>query len=501
MVPSVPALRIHTANDAPVRADGDYVLYWMIANRRSQWNYSLDRAVQWSEELKKPLLILEAVRCDYPWVSDRVHRFILQGMADNRHHLSGKSVRYYPYVETEAAAGKGLVEAFAAQASVVVTDDFPCFFLPRIVAAMARRSEVRVEAVDSNGILPLADAPRAFTTAYSFRRHMQKNVVAHLQEMPLERPLDAARGLVAASVPSQVKQRWPRLSAAALSGPHGPLVSALPIDHEVAATSLPGGQEAAMTRWETFVGSPLEGYIEDRNRPDIRGTSGMSAYLHFGHIGAHTMVRSILDRGGWSPESITTKPVGQRAGWWGLDAPSEAFLDQTITWRELGFTFCHQNPEDYDHFETLPPWALKTLADHAEDRREYVYSLDAFERGATHDPLWNAAQEQLRQEGTIHNYMRMLWGKKILEWSSTPNQALETMIELNNKYALDGRNPNSISGIFWTLGRFDRAWGPERSIFGKVRYMSSDNTARKLKTKPYLQRWSGQADLLRTAPR
>ena len=501
MIEKTPLSRIRQANNRAINPLGQYVLYWMVSARRTRDNFALQHALRRSAELSKGLIVLEALEVDYPWASERFHRFILAGMRDNERALSQAGVTYYPYLEPSPGAGRGLVDAMCRDACLVVTDDFPCFFLPRIVAAMARRSEVRVEAVDSNGILPLADAPRAFTTAYSFRRHMQKNVVAHLQEMPLERPLDAARGLVAASVPSQVKQRWPRLSAAALSGPHGPLVSALPIDHEVAATSLPGGQEAAMTRWETFVGSPLEGYIEDRNRPDIRGTSGMSAYLHFGHIGAHTMVRSILDRGGWSPESITTKPVGQRAGWWGLDAPSEAFLDQTITWRELGFTFCHQNPEDYDHFETLPPWALKTLADHAEDRREYVYSLDAFERGATHDPLWNAAQEQLRQEGTIHNYMRMLWGKKILEWSSTPNQALETMIELNNKYALDGRNPNSISGIFWTLGRFDRAWGPERSIFGKVRYMSSDNTARKLKTKPYLQRWSGQADLLRTAPR
>ncbi len=147
-----------------------------------------------------------------------------------------------------------------------------------------------------------------------------------------------------------------------------------------------------------------------------------------------------------------------------------------------------QKRDDYDQYESLPDWAQATLAKHAGDPRKFVYSLAELAAARTHDPLWNAAQRQLLADGRMHNYLRMLWGKKILEWSPSPRAALSQMIELNDKYALDGRDPNSYSGIFWTLGRYDRPWGPERPIFGTVRYMSSDNTARKLDVKGYLAR-------------
>jgi deoxyribodipyrimidine photo-lyase len=161
-------------------------------------------------------------------------------------------------------------------------------------------------------------------------------------------------------------------------------------------------------------------------------------------------------------------------------------LDQLITWREVGFNMCARR-KDYDRYAALPDWARQTLADHAADRREYVYTLAELENAQTHDPLWNAAQRELVVHGRMHNYLRMLWGKKILEWSATPQKAAAAMIHLNNKYALDGQDPNSYSGIFWTLGRYDRPWGPERPVFGKIRYMSSANTARKVRVKKYLE--------------
>ena len=163
------------------------------------------------------------------------------------------------------------------------------------------------------------------------------------------------------------------------------------------------------------------------------------------------------------------------------------FLDQLITWRELGYNMCALR-DDYDRYESLPFWAEKTLQDHTKDRRLYKYTIDQFEAGKTHDPLWNAAQMQLVREGRLHNYLRMLWGKKILEWSGSPPEALRIMIELNNKYGLDGRDPNSYSGIFWVLGRYDRPWGPERAIFGKIRYMSSEHTARKIRVKDFIKK-------------
>jgi deoxyribodipyrimidine photo-lyase len=173
-----------------------------------------------------------------------------------------------------------------------------------------------------------------------------------------------------------------------------------------------------------------------------------------------------------------------------MSREAESFLDQLITWRELGYNMSWQN-DNYLQFESLPEWAQITLAKHSSDPREHLYDLSEFEAAVTHDEVWNAAQRQLVRNGRIHNYLRMLWGKKIVEWSPTPRDALSVMIELNNKYAVDGRNPNSYSGIFWVLGRYDRAWGPERPVFGKIRYMSSQNTVRKLKLKGYLKEYSG----------
>ena len=170
---------------------------------------------------------------------------------------------------------------------------------------------------------------------------------------------------------------------------------------------------------------------------------------------------------------------------------AEGFLDQLVTWRELGFNDCAHR-DDHDRYDSLPAWSRATLAKHAGDRRPVVYDPEQLEAAATHDPLWNAAQNQLVREGTIANYVRMLWGKKILEWSPTPERALDVLIHLNNKYALDGRDPNSYSGITWILGRYDRAWGPERPVYGKIRYMSSENTARKLHVGDYLRRHAAQ---------
>jgi deoxyribodipyrimidine photo-lyase len=230
-------------------------------------------------------------------------------------------------------------------------------------------------------------------------------------------------------------------------------------------------------------------YAKERNHPDSDAASGLSPYLHFGHISSFEVFDALMTQEGWDRDRLAPDTSGKRSGWWGTGESAEAFLDQLITWRELGFNMCARR-DDYDRYESLPDWAQATLAEHAADERRYLYSASELEEASTHDEIWNAAQNQLRREGRLHNYLRMLWGKKILEWSPSPEDALEVMIDLNNKYALDGRDPNSYSGIFWCLGRYDRPWGPERPIFGKVRYMSSENTARKLRLAEYLETYS-----------
>lgn len=488
MSPSAtPPLRVRPANAAPVRRDGAFVLYWMIAHRRVGWNFALDRALEWVRELGRPLVILEALGLDYPWASDRLHRFVLDGMADTARRLRGMPVLYYPYVEPTPGAGRGLLPTLGRQAAVCVTDDFPAFVLPRLVAAAARRLPVRLEAVDSNGLLPLRAAGEAFPTAHGFRRFLQRTLPRHLGERPAADPLARARLPVLRELPAEVTSRWPPAPAALLDGEPAAL-AALPIDHAVGTVRTRGGTTEARAVLARFLDTRLARYLEDRDHPDLEGTSGLSPYLHFGHLSAHEIFACVAAQERWSPAALVARPTGRHTGWWGMSPPAEAFLDQLVTWRELGLNMCAHR-QDYDAFESLPAWALRTLARHAPDRRPVRYTAGQLAGAETHDPLWNAGQRQLVREGRLHNSVRMLWGKKILEWSARPEDALAVMVELNDRYALDGRDPNSYSGIFWVLGRYDRPWGPERPIFGTVRYMSSANTARKLRVREYLRRY------------
>lgn len=457
------------------RRGAAHVLYWMTAFRRTRANFALERAIDWARERRLPLVVLEALRCGHRWASERTHAFLLDGMRANAARFANAGVLHIPYVEREAGEGRGLLEALARRAAVVVTDDWPCFFVPRMAAAAAARLPIPVEAVDSNGLLPMRAADKVFPSAYAFRRFLQRSLREALGATPRPDPL-ARLDLPRAAAP---RLRWP----VGLDVDLG----ALPIDHAVAPAPLAGGEPAARARLRAFLDRKLARYPEERSDPDADGGSGLSPYLHFGHLSPHTVFAELARREGFDRDRLPARALGRREGFWGMRAAAEAFLDELVTWRELGFNFCSKR-EDYDEYESLPAWARATLDAHARDRRPRLYGLAAFEAAETHDPLWNAAQRQLRREGRIHNYLRMLWGKKILEWSESPREALRILIELNNRHALDGRDPNSYSGIFWTLGRYDRPWAPERPIFGVVRWMSSENTARKWHVKEYLKR-------------
>ncbi len=472
-----------------MRADGDFVLYWMTASRRVEWSFALDRAVERARELDRPLVILEALRCGYRFASDRLHRFVLDGMAANARALRRAKVLYYPYLERRADEGKGLLAELGRRACLVVGDDSPVFFLPRASESAARQLPVRLELVDGHGLLPLRAADRVFTTAHAFRRFLQRELPAQLapEAFPRAAPLRNLHLPRLEALPAAIARRWPPATPAELESEA--TLAALPIDHGVPTTPARGGAEPALRRWHRFLAHGLARYERDRNNPSLEGASGLSPYLHFGHLSAHRIVHELLEAERWSLDRVLgARAHGARSGWWGTSAAAEAFLDQLVTWRELGANFCSRR-EDHERFDSLPAWALATLRAHRRDPRPHRYGLEALAAARSHDPIWNAAQRELRREGRIHNYLRMLWGKKILEWSATPEQALAAMLELNNRFALDGRDPNSTSGIFWILGRYDRPWGPERPIFGTVRYMSSENTRRKLDLKGYLARF------------
>ncbi len=482
-----PAIRIRQLNRAPLKQDATFVLYWMTAYRRPFYNFALQRACEWGRKLGKPLLILEALRCDYPFASDRLHSFILQGMADNVEHLSTTAAGYYPYVETETGAGKGLLEVLAKDACLVVGDDHPGFFYPQLLHAAAEKLPIQFEVVDSNGLLPLRGTDKDYPTAYAFRRFLQKELPGQLFDLPHRNPLLNPGLPGPPAIPNDILTRWPAATKQLLAAEQQEL-NRLPLDHSVAAGDERGGFRQAEFYLQRFLAERLPHYLQ-RSEPERQVSSELSPYLHFGHISVHQIATELFAQENWSINRLAPEARGKKSGWWGMSAAAESFLDELVTWRELGFNAACQL-KSYAQYSSLPTWARETLSRHRADPRPYLYSCEQFEQAATHDPLWNAAQNQLRQEGRMQNYLRMLWGKKILEWSSDAETALQTMLRLNDKYALDGRDPNSISGIFWCLGRYDRPWGPERPIFGKIRYMSSENTARKFSVRTYIGRYA-----------
>ena len=486
-IAGVPAARVHAANDAPIARRGAYVLYWMIAARRPRWSFALDHAIARALELRVPLVVLEPLRVDYRWASDRLHRFVMDGMAANARAFAAAGVTYHAYVEPAPGAGRGLLEAVAAKAALVVTDLWPCFFLPHMVAAAAAKLPVRLEQVDGNGLLPLRDHPKAFDAAVHFRRHWQRVVGPRLVERPRADPLDELpRGVAGAELPAQISRRWPAAP---------PRLEDLPIDHDVAPVAYRGGADAATHALDEWIADGLARYADDRDQPTRGAASGLSPWLHFGHLAAHEVIARVWDDAGWDPSRVAgARATGKRDGWWGLPRAHEAYLDQIVTWRELGFGFAYHRPRDLTRFAALPAWAKDTLAAHARDPRPYIYTVRELAAARTHDPLWNAAQTQLVRDGRIHNTLRMLWGKKILEWSRTPRAALGALIALNDRYAVDGRDPNSYSGIAWVLGRFDRPW-PERAIYGTVRSMSSERAAARLDLGEYMKTWGEGASL------
>ena len=489
---SIPSIRIRAINPLEV-TDGDYVLHWMVAFRRPRWNFALQHAAARAAELDKPLVVLEALRVGYPWASDRLHKFILDGMRAHESYFADKNLVYLPYVEPEAGAGKGLLAALAERACLVVSDDYPSFFIPAMQEAAASTIGARLELVDSNGLLPMRAASKTYSRAFDFRRFLQKTLPEHLSEMPLEDPLSELPP-PPDSFRETLRERiapWPLASEEVLSGE---TLASLPIDHAVAVVDFEGGFVAGEQQMHDFLDGAFTRYAEDRNHPDDGSSSGLSPWLHFGHVSAHQIFHEVAANEGWSQDQLSAKVNGAREGWWGMSENAESFLDELITWREVGFNMCALNP-DYDSYESLPEWARKSLEEHESDPRPHLYTLEQMEHSETADEIWNAAQTELRETGRMHNYLRMLWGKRILEWTPTARDALAIMVELNNKYAVDGRDPNSYSGIFWVLGRYDRAWGPERPIFGKIRYMSSANTLRKLRMRDYLARFGGQAAL------
>jgi deoxyribodipyrimidine photo-lyase len=473
------AIRFRQANDAEPNPKGVYVLYWMQMVRRLDHNHALNYALSCARHFDRPLVVYEGLRLDYPWASRRLHTFVLEGMVDNRRRAERLGLNYWSFVETPADSGRGLLRKLAKDAVMVVTDDYPCFIIPEQTAALARKMSTRVVAVDGNSIVPLAKLGEPVYAAAHLRPRIHRAFVEAWTHRAGVRPRIAKVARKRIDPPFEV---WRTEDVAAF-------VASLPIDASVPpVVGTPGGSAAAKARLKTFVAERLPGYAEKRSHPaspDAGHASGLSPYLHFGHIGIEEVAAAVLGDD-WSPGDLDQSHRGKREGFFSPNADVCSFLDEALTWRDVGLNWHHGRSADTVSLEkALPAWALQTLRKHESDPREFTYSLEEWEAGATHDELWNAAQRELVATGTIQNYLRMLWGKKVLEWSASPEEAYRTLVHLNNKYALDGRDPNSYTGILWCFGLFDRPWAPERRVLGTIRYMSSDNTARKFKLAEY----------------
>ena len=485
---AVPFSRIRVLKNLSAAGGRQYVLYWMITARRVRANFALQRAVELANQLDLPLIILEALRCDYPWANDRFHTFVVEGMAANAKAAAKSRALYYPYVEPRAGDARGLLVGFSARAAAIVTDWYPGFFIPHMLDAAARRIESRLEAVDSNGLIPLADHGRAFPTARGYRAFVQRTLREHLQNFPDAEPLsELSRAAAQRDVPPEISARWPAVDLKALRTLRQ-FVGELPVDHRVGAVAMHGGYDRATAQLHQFINTRLRRYGDDSNHPDLDATSHLSPYLHFGHISAHEVFSAVMTAERWTSRKLSKGARGARNEWWGTSPSAEVFLDQIVVWRELAYNGAHYT-QDYGSYATLPAWARQTLERHQSDRRPHIYDIETLDSAATHDSIWNAAMHQLKRDGWFHGYMRMLWGKKILEWSGTPATALAVMEQLMNRYSLDGRDPVSYASYAWVLGLYDRPW-PERAIFGVVRSMTSESAKRKLKLRNYLSTYA-----------
>ena len=439
-----------------MRAGGRYVLYWAQMNRRVESNHALAYAVEVANSLKLPVLFYEGLTCSYPHANDRFHTFLLEGVPGTARCLQRRGMGYVFHLRRCRTDPNDAFYRLAADAAAVVTDDYPVFIAHDHNRSVPNKLAIPYYAVDSSCIVPMGLFTKQEYAAYTIRPKIRKVLDECLQ--PVKIP--------------HVRYRFtdvlPALHTPVTKSNITGLAAACQIDHSIPpSTEYRGGHDEAKRRLRYFLENNLRRYAKLNREPSAHATSGLSPYLHFGHISSLEVALAVREY------AAEHKLI------------ADEFLEQLIVRRELAFNFARFSPS-LDSLDALPNWAQRTLAKHAGDRRDPAYTREQFEHAATHDALWNATQTELLTRGVIHGYYRMYWGKKILEWSATPEEALATMIYLHDRYALDGRDPNTYANILWCFGLHDRPWS-ERKIFGKTRYMNLEGMKRKTDVDAYVQ--------------
>jgi len=439
--------RIQSLNEKPVR-DRTYVLYWMQASQRTTMNHALEHAIRQANAREKPVLVFFGITDRFPEANERHYAFMLEGLREVASALADRTIRL---AVLPVSPERGVLE-LAKDADLVVTDRGYLRIQRAWRSFAAQRLDCLLEQVESDAIIPVESAsPKEEYSAATLRPKIRRLLDGYLVPVKKHTPRHPSLDL---DIPSL------RLDDV------DKVLSDLRINRLVKrVAAFPGGESHARKRLSTFLEQRLEHYADKRNDPVEDWVSDVSPYLHFGQISPLTVALEVLKRGG---------------------AGVDDFLEELIVRRELSMNYVYYN-DQYDAYDGLPGWAKKTLKEHAQDPREVLYSLGALENAQTHDPYWNAAQEEMCIRGKMHGYMRMYWGKKIIEWTPTPEEAFRVALSLNNKYELDGRDPNGFTGVAWCFGKHDRAWA-ERPIFGKVRYMNANGLRRKFDMDRYVQK-------------
>ena len=448
--------RTRKLNDAPMREDAEYVLYWSQMNRRVDSNHALLYAAAVANERQLPLLFYEGLTCTYREASDRLHTFVLEGVEETGRRLANLGIGYVFYLRRRKSDPNDVLYRLADRAAAVITDDYPTFIAAGHNARVPQKIDVEYTAVDSSCVVPMSKFEKREYAAYTIRPRIRRMLPDYFK--PAE--------------PVRIKRKWrgkvpdfhTRVTAAGIPA----LVASCEIDHRVPpSVSFEGGRLAAERHLDYFLEDKLRRYARERNEPSRHATSGLSPYLHFGPVSSLEVALRARD---YANEHRLI---------------ADEFLEELIVRRELAFNFARFT-EDVESLEALPQWCKNTMAKHAGDARDPSYTSGQLERAETYDALWNATQKELLLRGKIHGYYRMYWGKKIIEWSPTYADALKIMIHLHDRYALDGRDPNTYTNILWCFGLHDRPWG-ERPIFGQLRYMSLDGMKRKTDINAYIE--------------
>jgi len=441
--------RVKNLNSLEIK-NRKYVLYWMQSSQRTEYNLALTFAILKANKLNKPIIAFFGITPTYPKANLRHFQFMLEGLREVNNSLEEIGIKA---IVLKKSPEKGIVN-LAKDSCLIVADKGYLKIIKQWHKFAAARVECPLIQVEDNVVVPVEEVSgKEEYSAATIRPKIMKKRQIYLTKLSKTKPVTDSLGLDFATLNLKNDKE---------------IISDLSVNKSVEVTRyFKGGSSEASKHLETFINTKLSDYPEHKNDPNADCLSNLSPYLHFGQISPIYIARKILEA-----------PVSKAA--------KDAYLEELIVRRELSVNYVNFN-QNYDSFDGLPEWTKRTLLSHRKDPREYLYSLDELENAKTHDPYWNAAQNEMRVKGKMHGYMRMYWGKKLIEWTDNPEAAFKIALFLNDNYELDGRDPNGYAGVAWCFGKHDRPW-KERPIFGIVRYMNSDGLRRKFDADKYVQK-------------